>query len=103
MEATGVCRATGVYWKPVWHILDEDFFRPRKGSLGVDYPILFPGGSDVTQEGVAYPKWFQGGKELQVAGIEGLPEIIEKQSTKQTRQEPFGSIKRSCCPLISLV
>jgi hypothetical protein len=81
----------------------EDFFRPGKGSLGVDHPILFPGGSDVTQEGVAYPKWFQGGKELQVAGIEGLPEIIEKQSTKQTRQEPFGSIKRSCCPLISLV
>jgi hypothetical protein len=60
--------------------------RSGKGSLSVDYPILFPQGSDVTQEGTAHPKWFQGRKELQVAGIEGLPEVIEKQSTKQTRQ-----------------
>jgi hypothetical protein len=27
-------------------------------------------------------KWFEGGKELQVARIEGLPETIEKQSTR---------------------
>ena len=53
----------------------EDFFWSGEGWLGVDYPILFPGGSDVTQEGVACPKWFQGGKELQVACIEGaIPE-----------------------------
>jgi hypothetical protein len=44
----------------------------------------------VTQEGVAHPKWFQGGKELQVAGIESLTEVIEKQSTKQTRQHLDG-------------
>jgi hypothetical protein len=32
----------------------------------------------VTQEGIAHPKWFQGRKELQVSGIEGVPEIIEE-------------------------
>lgn len=44
----------------------------------------------MTQEGVAYPKWLQGGEELQVAGIERLPEIAEKQSTKQRRQDGNG-------------
>jgi hypothetical protein len=34
-----------------------------------------------------YPKWFEGGRELQLTGIKSLREIIEKQSTKQTRQD----------------
>ena len=68
----------------------EDFFRPGEGSLRVDHPVLFLDGSKVTQEGAACPKWFQEGKELQVAGIEGLLEIIEEQSTKQTGQHGNG-------------
>jgi hypothetical protein len=68
----------------------EDFFGSGEGWLGVNHPILFSDGSDVTQEGIACPKWFQGGKELQVARIVGLLEIIEKQSTKQTRQNGDG-------------
>ncbi len=68
----------------------EDLLRSGEGALRVDHPILFPGGRNVTQEGVAHPKWFQAGKELQVSGIEGLPEIIEKQSTEQTRQHGNG-------------
>jgi hypothetical protein len=65
-------------------------FRSGEGLFGVHHPILFSGKSDVTQEGVAYAKWFQAGKELQFAGIEGLPEIIEEQATKQTRQDGNG-------------
>jgi hypothetical protein len=68
------------------HIL-EDFFRSSEGWLGVNDPILFPAGSDVAQEGISHPKWFEGGRELQLTGIESLREIIEKQSTKQTRQD----------------
>ena len=68
----------------------EDLFRSGEGLFGVHHPILFLGKSDVTQEGVAYAKWFQAGKELQIAGIEGLPEIIEEQATKQTRQDGNG-------------
>ena len=68
----------------------EDLFWSGEGSLGVNHPILFPAGRDVAQEGISHPKWFEGGKELQVTGIESLPEIIEKQSTKQTRQDGNG-------------
>ena len=68
----------------------EHFFRSGEGLLGIDNPILFPGGSDVTQEGIVHPKWFQGRKELQVACVEGQPEIIKEQSTKQTRQHWNG-------------
>ena len=56
----------------------EDYFRSSEGPLGVNHPVLFPDGGDVTQEGIAHPKWFQGRKELQVSGIEGVPEIIEE-------------------------
>jgi hypothetical protein len=68
----------------------EDFFRSSEGWLGVNHPVLFSAGSDVAQEGVAHSKWFQGRKELQVAGIKGLCEIIDKQSTKQPREHRNG-------------
>ena len=68
----------------------EDLFWSGEGSLGVNHPIFFPARRDVAQEGISYPKWFEGGKELQVTGIESLPEIIEKQSTKQRRQDGNG-------------
>ena len=65
----------------------EDFFRSGEGLLGVNDPILFPTRRDVAHEGISHPKWFEGGKELQLTGIESLREIIEKQATKQTRQD----------------
>ena len=68
----------------------EDVFRSGEGFLRVDHPVLFSDGSKVTQEGISHPKWVQGGKELQVAGIEGLLEMFEEQSTKQTRQHGDG-------------
>jgi len=68
----------------------EDLFRSGEGALRVNHPILLLDRRDVTQEGVARPKGFQRGKELQASGVEGLPEIIEKQSTKQTRQHENG-------------
>ena len=68
----------------------ENLFRSGEGLFRVHHPILFLGKSDVTQEGVAYAKWFQAGKELQIAGIEGLPQIIEEQSPKETRQNGNG-------------
>ena len=73
----------------------EDLFRSGKGALRVNHPILLLGRRDVTQEGVAHPKGFQGGKELQISGVEGLAEIIEKQSTKQTRQHENGQKERA--------
>jgi len=68
----------------------EDVVRSSEGPLGVNHPVLFPDRSDVTQEGVADAKWLQGGEELQVSGIKGLLEIIDKQSTKQPGEHRNG-------------
>ena len=68
----------------------KDLFGSGEGLFRVHHPILFAGKSDVTQEGVAYVKWLHVGKELQIAGIEGLPEIIKEQSPKETRQNGNG-------------
>ena len=73
-------------------------FRSSEGRLGVDDPFGLVGRSQVAPEDVPVSERLEGREELQLAGIKGFLQILQKQATKKAsqhsnRQEESGTAR----------
>jgi hypothetical protein len=83
--AVGDCNSMGVAAK-----IGEDLCRPAEGRLGVDDPLDPPQPGQVSGENDRVGQISEIAEEVELAGLEGLPQVLQEQSPEQARQDPHG-------------
>src|SRR5437870_486063 len=68
----------------------QHLFWPGKRRFGIDTPFGLLQPSDIGAKLVGVAQFLDRAEELELAGVEGLFEILQKQSTKPTREHAHG-------------
>jgi hypothetical protein len=69
------------------HVI-EHLLLSGKRTLGIDHPFEPLGSGDLLGESSGCAKWLQGAEELQLAGIEGGLQGLQKEVAEQAGQNP---------------